>query len=141
MIVCGVDISGSTASMVLLTHTPEGIAHIPSEVKKLDLGDDQLRQSLLTMTSAIDSFARQTKVEKFILKSRLRRGKLRSGGVTFKIEALFQLSDVPVVFVPPQTLAKFSKGNMAGKPDSVFAYQEDAFLAGAWYLSQDSILK
>lgn len=91
------------------------------------LNDDRDVQALLTLKSSIEAFAHNHNVETFVIKTRLGKGKLAAGGITFKIEALFQLSMTPVKFISPQTLAKFAKTNLGGVPEGVFEYQKDAY--------------
>ncbi len=69
------------------------------------------------MKSAIEAFALQNKVDSFVIKSRQATGPRAGGGITFKIETLFQLSGTPVVFISPPTLAKFAKSNLGRRPD------------------------
>jgi hypothetical protein len=136
MLVCGVDIGGSAAVVALVKKLPNSIEHVPCAIKRLVLDDDKDTQSLVNLKSAIEAFARQHKISEFVIKSRLARGKLASGGITFKIETLFQLSATPVSFVSPITLSKFSKTNMGGVPASVVGYQTDAYRVGACWISK-----
>ncbi|MBN8900719.1 MAG: DUF3010 family protein, partial [Rhodospirillales bacterium] len=93
--------------------------------------------SLLSFKSAIEAFAIQNKIEEFVIKTRLKTGLKSGGGITFKIETLFQLSEVPVVFLSPKTLTTFSqKSNLAGLPSTLKAYQHESYRAGAWRLSK-----
>lgn len=136
VIVCGVDIKGKEAMLALVSSSPEESIHIKCATKKLALADDRDAQSLSTLKDAIEALAQQYKVDAFVIKTRQLRGPLAGGGITFKIEALFQLSGTPVLFVSPPTLAKFAKGNQGGIPATVLAYQADAYRAGAWHISK-----
>jgi hypothetical protein len=136
VIVCGVDIKASEARLALVTSTADESIHIACDTKKLLLINDQDVKSLISMKTAIEAFAQQNKVESFVIKSRQSKGQLAASGVTFKIEALFQLSLTPVIFVSPPTIAKFSKSNEGGVPSSVLIYQTDAYRAGAYHLAQ-----
>lgn len=136
MIVCGVEIKGKEAILALVQSSPEETGHVECATKKLTLIDDRDAKSLSTMKSAIEAFALQNNVDTFVIKSRLATGPRASGGITFKIETLFQLSGTPVVFISPPTLAKFAKSNLGGLPPSVVGYQTDAYRAGAWRLSK-----
>jgi hypothetical protein len=114
----------------------EESGHVKRDTKKLTLIDDRDKKCLSTMKSAIEAFALQNKISAFVIKSRQATGPRAGGGITFKIETLFQLSETPVEFVSPPTLAKFAKSNLGGIPSSVVGYQTDAYRAGAWYLSK-----
>ncbi len=136
MVVCGVEIKGREAILAIVQSSPEESVHVKCTTKKLALLDDRDVKSLSVMKSAIEAFALQNKVSSFVIKSRQATGPRAGGGVTFKIETLFQLSGTPVVFISPPTLAKFAKSNQGGIPTSVVGYQTDAYGAGAWYLSK-----
>jgi hypothetical protein len=136
VIVCGVEIKGKEAILALVQSSPEESAHVKCVTKKLRLLDDRDTKSLSTMKSAIEAFAQQNNVDAFVIKSRQPTGPRAGGGITFKIETLFQLSMTPVVFISPPTLAKFAKGNLGGVPTGVVGYQTDAHRAGAWHLSK-----
>ena len=135
MVVCGVDIKSKVANIVLVETKDDLTVHLKCATKKLELNDDRDAKSLATLKTAIEAFALKHGVEAFVIKSRQPAGKLSASGVTFKIEALFQLSGVPVEFVSPQALTKFAKSNKGGIPVGVAKYQEDAFLAGAKHLA------
>lgn len=136
MIVCGVDIKAKEAVLAVVESSSEDWKHIKCPTKKLTLADDRDAKSLLTLKSAIEEFARQNKIEIFAVKSRHATGTRAAGGVTFKIEALFQLSGTPVAFVSPQAIAKLAKTNLGGLPTSVLAYQTDACRAGVCHTSK-----
>lgn len=134
MIVCGVEIKGKEAILAIVQASPDGSTHIECATKKLALEDDRNKQSLLNLKSAVDAFSIQNNIAIFVIKSRQASGPRASGGITFKIETLFQLSNTPVTFINPVALAKFAKSNFGGSPSSVAEYQKNAFCIGALYL-------
>jgi hypothetical protein len=134
--VCGVDIKGKEAILALVQGSSDESVHVECVTKKLTLLDDRDTKSLSTMKSAIEAFALQNEVSSFVIKTRQATGSRAGGGITFKIETLFQLSGTPVVFISPQTLAKFAKSNLGGVPTSVVGYQNDAYRAAAWHLAK-----
>lgn len=136
MIVCGVDIKAKESVLAVVQTDPNEWKHVQCDTKKLALRDDRDAELLASMKSAIEEFARDNKVDVFAIKSRLATGPRAAGGVTFKIEALFQLSGIPVVFVSPQAIAKLAKTNVGGLPKSVLAYQTDACRAGICHASK-----
>lgn len=136
MIVCGVELKSKEAILALVQGSSEKCVHLKSDIKRLTLQDDRDTKSLLSMKASIEAFSLQYKVRIFVIKSRKATGRLASSGITFKIEALFQLSGTPVVFVSPPTLAKFMKNNPEDLPEGILTYQADAYQAGAWHLSE-----
>lgn len=136
MIVCGVDIKSKEAIVAVLQGSSEANAPVDCESRKFTLGDDRDATSLFTLLAAIEAFARHHKVEAFVVKTRQATGRAAASGLTFKIEALFQLSKTPVEFISPPTLAKFAKSSEP-IPTTMFAYQADAYHAAAWRLSKE----
>lgn len=136
VIACGVEIKGREAILAIVQDSPDGSSHLTCATKKLALVDDRDKKSLSTLKSSIEAFALQNKIDVFVIKSRQASGPRASGGITFKIETIFQLSDTPVVFANPVALAKFAKSNSGGVPATVVEYQANAFRAGAWYISK-----
>lgn len=136
MIVCGVDIKAKESVLAVVQSDSDEWKHLQCDTKKLALKDDRDAELLVSLRSAIEEFARDNKVDVFAIKSRLATGPRSAGGVTFKIEALFQLSGIPVVFVSPQAIAKLAKSNAGGLPKSVLAYQTDAYRAGICHASK-----
>ena len=119
-----------------MQNSVEVSGHVKCATKKLALLDDQDKKSLLIMKATIDAFASRNRVDAFVIKGRQATGLRASGGITFKIETLFQLSDPPVIFVNPVTLSKFAKSNYGGIPSSVVSYQAHAYRAAAWHLAK-----
>jgi hypothetical protein len=135
VVVCGVDIKAREANLILVGTDDDVTIHIRCTTKKLALNEDKDATSLQTLRGAIEAFALTHNVEAFVIKTRQSSGPRAASGITFKIEALFQLSGTPVDFISPQTLAKFAKSNKGGVPAGVAKYQEDAYRAGAWQLA------
>jgi len=136
VIVCGVDIKAKEAILAVVESSSDDWQHLKCSTKKLSLTDDRDPKALLTLKSAIEEFARQNKVDAFALKTRLATGTRAAGGVTFKIEALFQLAGTPVAFISPQAIAKIAKTNLGGLPSSILAYQADACRAAVCHASK-----
>ena len=137
MRICGVDIKGKQAILAIVTSDDENnLTHVDSTSRKLELPDDRDSEQLKAMYRTIKAFATDHGIERFVIKTRNAKGERASGGVTFKIEGLFQLSDTPVDFVSPQALGQFSKKNAGSPPASVKEYQKDAYLAAAWQLAR-----
>lgn len=137
MIICGVDIRAKEAILAIVRSENGEIEHIKCDTKKLALHDHEDTASLEILLKAIKAFANENQIEGFIIKSRQLAGKLAAGGITFKIETLFQLSGTQVSFVSPPTLAAFTKkSNVASPPESINQYQADAYRAAAWKLAK-----
>lgn len=135
MVVCGVEIKGKEAILVLVEIKSETTVQIKCETKKLQMVDHQDTKVIEDLLATIKAFAHEHAVEVFVVKSRAMAGMMAGGGITFKIETVFQLSGTPIAFVSAQTLAKFAKSNLGGIPDGLFGYQHDAYRVGAYHLA------
>ncbi|MGF7149727.1 hypothetical protein FHS96_003378 [Sphingomonas zeicaulis] len=138
VVICGVDIKGKEAILAIIrSDSDDNIEHLQCATKKLALHDHEDTASLEALIKAIKAFANENKIDGFVIKSRQATGKLAAGGITFKIETLFQLSGTEVTFVSPPTLTAFAKkSNLATSPQSVNRYQVDAYRAAAWKLAK-----
>lgn len=130
MIVCGVDIKAKEAVLAIVESDQEGnFIFRNAETKRLKLDNDRDSKAVKTMFEAIKAIAKKHDISSFVMKSRASRGSMASGGITFKIEGLFQLSDTPVIFVSPQVIAKTKKSNAGKPPETVKIFQQDAYAA------------
>lgn len=136
MVVCGVEIKGKAAVLVLVKQGSDTTLHVKCQTKKLELGDHLDSKAIEDLLATIKAFAHQHQVDVFAIKSRALSGMRAAGGITFKIEALLQLSGTLTTFVSPPTLAKFAKSNLGGLPSGLLAYQQDAYRVGAYHLSK-----
>ena len=130
MKVCGVDIKAKEAILAIVESDPEGnLVHIRSKSNRLTLTDDRDCKSVKLLFEAIKALAKDHKLDCFVVKIRQTKGTMAAGGITFKIEGLFQLSDTPVEFVSAQALAKLATKNTGANPATINQYQTDAYRA------------
>ena len=135
MKVCGVEIKAKEAILAIVESNAEGnLLHIKSASKKLALDDDRDCKSVSVLYEAIRALAKDHKLSGFVIKTRQTKGTMAAGGITFKIEGLFQLSGIPVDFVSPQALSKLASKNTGGIPSTINQYQNDAYLAAVSHL-------
>lgn len=135
MKVCGVDIKAKEAILAIVESDAEGnLVHVKSVSNRLSLDDDRDCKSVSVLHEAIKALAKDHNLSSFVIKTRQTRGAMSAGGITFKIEGLFQLSAVPVEFVSPIALSKLAKKNTGGIPATLNQYQNDAYLAAVSHL-------
>lgn len=139
MRVCGVDIKSKEAIVVLCTPSTGAANVIETSTKRIKLDENGDGPALKSMKMAIDSYLHEQKVDVVVIKERA-TGSMGASGVTFKIEALFQMSHNNVVLVHGNTLRTFTKKNVAGAPSSLNGYQKDAFTSAAWLLNEKGLL-
>lgn len=127
MRVCGVDIAGGDARLVMLEGTIDSYAVIDCSTKKLPLDNSHSSSDIKSFKSSIDVLLRDHKIDRIGIKKRVEKGTFAGGARSFKIEALIQLSTCDVVIVPPQTITACLKKNPQIQPSSLNQYQKDAF--------------
>lgn len=138
MRICGVQISGSTANLAVVSVDDTGeITYHPCHTKKITLEDEKCGESLRAFLKAITAFAHENQVEGFCIKQRASGGRLGAGGPSFKVEAMVQMvPDVPTYYANPVALSKFAKTNVAGLPNGLQNYLADAYRSGAFQLKK-----
>lgn len=138
MRICGVQISGSTVNLAVVSSGDEcGVLYHPCHTKKIKLENEKSGDSLRAFLAAITAFAHENRVEGFSIKQRASGGMRGAGGASFKVEALVQLvPNVPTYFVNPVALSKFARTNVAGLPDGLQNYLADAYRSGAFQLKK-----
>lgn len=139
MRICGVDIKSKEAIIVICEPSPGAANVVESNTKRIKLDDGADGPALKSMKMAIDSYLHEQKVDVVVIKERA-TGSMGASGVTFKIEALFQMSHNDVVLVHGNTLRTFAKKNVAGAPSGLNGYQKDAFMSAAWLLNEKGLL-
>ena len=140
MRVCGVDIKSSEA--VVIVCEPGVGAAIPIEIKikRFKLIDGNNGSELKSFLRAVEAFLHEYNVDTVVIKERQSKGSRSASGITFKIEALFQLAHDKINRVHGRTLDKFIKSNVSGAPSGLPVFQKDAFLAAAWHLNEEKLL-
>lgn len=140
MRVCGIEISGSTANLVIVEKDAEGGPRIvPSETKKIILKDDRSKAALNAFKGAIESLIHENAINFVCIKERAKKGNFAGGPISFKIETLIQLAEgCEVEFISPQRLAKYEKTNYASAPAGTPVYLKTAFSCGAYLLSESN---
>ncbi|WP_080684711.1 DUF3010 family protein [Pseudomonas brassicacearum] len=124
MRICGVELSGSDAVFAIVD---EDIWQ-ECNTKKITFGDSLEKQSAKFFYEAVNSFARDHHIDIFAIKHRQDSGRFAGGGITFKMEALFQLCpDADAVIIYSATIASEQKKNGWIRPDGMNKYQEGAY--------------
>jgi len=128
-IVCGIEISGNDANIVLLRGNKSEYVIIKSEFKKIKLDDDRDQSQIKSFHEVIGTFMTQSKVDKLCIRRPSTSGKFNAGPKAFKIEAVLQLSSVPVELFHSATIASIIKKSSISneKYEAILKYQRGAF--------------
>ena len=128
MTICGIEMSGSEARLVLLDGTKSSFAHVDVEPRKVKLTDDENPDEVKAFRDSIFAFFRENQVSHVAIKKRGKKGDYSGGPVGFKLEGIIQLhEECPVTLIAPQTIAATQKRNNQPKPATLRKYQHNAF--------------
>ena len=129
MIVCGIELSGSTASIIVLDGSADDFSVVDTGISKLEINDSESAQDVNSFFDSFHSFVRNYNIEKIGIKKRNLKAKKKyaSGPITFKMEGLIQLcKDTEVVLISPNTIsAKIRKDPPPNV--KIFKYQDEAY--------------
>ena len=128
MTICGIEMSGTEARLVLLDGTKASFTHTDIEPRKIKLTDDNNPAEVKAFRDSIYAFFRENQVALVAIKKRGKRGDFAGGAVGFKLEGIIQLYDeCPVNLIAPQTISAAVRRHAPAKPASLRRYQYPAF--------------
>ncbi len=124
MIVCGVDLDSKGASLVVLNGSEEVVS-----TTKIEFADHELKQSLINFSKDITEYLEEQKVEIVVIKKRALKGKFVGSPLSFKMEALIQLTSFPIQFLTAAKLASDVKKKGLELPKGLFKYFSAAYFS------------
>ncbi|MDD4690333.1 MAG: DUF3010 family protein [Eubacteriales bacterium] len=128
MIVCGIDIKGNEAIFAVCKTDGHGDSeYIENDLTKIALNNedqDLYKEFLYT----VKEFVIGNEIEKVYLRKPMDKGRQLSGPNAFRIEALINLIEVPIVSLHPNTITSYIKKNenVIKNCDKTFKYQTNA---------------
>ena len=130
--ICGMDIKGNEAIIALCKIAEGKLSYVESRFKKiaLDASDQDHYQSF---HETFSSFIRQNNIEKIYLKKPVDRGQQTAGANAFRIEALLNLSEVPVISIHAITITSYLKKNTLSVDNCEKSNKYQAGALGAVY--------
>jgi len=128
MKVCGIEISGNEAVIIVLETSGDEISRINTTVKKMTLSNDENQSDINSFKDAILNFLKDNDISAVAIKQRAQTGRFGGGGLTFKIEAIIQLYEKDVKIINGKTIALKTK-NIDLTKFEVKKYQEEALKA------------
>ncbi len=132
--VCGIELKGSEARIVVLEGSIDDYKVISTSFDKLKIEDTKNQQMIKDFHAQILSFFDDEDFTAIGLKERMTKGRFSGGALTFKMEALIQTSDYEVRLVHVATIKSKLK-NLDYDPDMVKKYQGEAFRVALYLLS------
>ena len=138
MKVCGCEISAQEVRLAVVYLNDDGdVELLRLKTTRLELEDDTSEADLRLLLATLHEFARDNEIDIFAVKTRAKRGRMAGGAVSFKIETLIQLvQGCQTRFVNPVALSHFAKKEVEEYPEKLPVYLKNAFLSGAYALTQ-----
>lgn len=128
MRVCGIDIAGKSANLVVVERAADGSISVVESARRIVLGDGKNQASVRQFSEAMYAFLRLNAINCVAIKQRNAKGQFSGGADGFKIEALIQANTTAQVeLVSPVAIGSFTKKNLVDLPKGLFGYQSDAF--------------
>ncbi|HJO95962.1 MAG TPA: DUF3010 family protein [Victivallales bacterium] len=128
MTVCGIEMSGSEARLVILEGKKTSFKHIDIEPRKIKLINDEIPDEVKEFRNAIFTFLKKNKISLVTIKKRGKKGDYSGGPVGFKLEGIVQLyEECQVILTSPQTISAAQKKYSPAKPENLRKYQYTAF--------------
>ena len=130
--ICGMDIKGSEAIIALCDIVDGELSYIENKFKKIAL-DARDQDNFQSFYVTFSSFIKQNNIEKIYLKKPVDKGQQTAGANAFRIEALLNLSTVPVVSVHAITITRFLQKNSMSINNYAKSTQYQSGALGAVY--------
>ncbi len=128
--VCGIEIKGSTAIVVVLEGGATDFKVIPTEFKKLNLADSTNQAEVKVFYQKLTDFFEAYQFDKIGIKARGTKGKFAGGATTFKIEGLIQLAAKTSVILMHGATIKAKVKKVTVVFEGVNSYQLEAMRLG-----------
>lgn len=140
MRICAVEIK-SNEMLFCLLEKKDGLFQIPDcRQNRLQLTKDTDAESLRKLQFTLKKLVEDYKIDTFVIKERLQKGKFAGSAVGFKIEALIQLiEEAKTVVLPSAEQKELLKRNplpVNFADTGLKKFQEVAFLTGYAFLSK-----
>ena len=102
--ICGIELKGNAAIVVILEGEPDNFKILPTKLKKIKLEDSTSQEDVQSFSKAINSFFKINKIDRIGIKGRATKGKFAGGSVSFKMEGLIQNTDFSVSIIHGLTM-------------------------------------
>ncbi|WP_409288492.1 DUF3010 family protein [Pseudomonas sp. KCJK8927] len=133
--ICGIELKGSEAIVVLLKKNGAEYEYLDIEPRKIKLGDDESSDHVKSFFETFQNFARQHNIDVMVIKKRAQKGKMAGGAISFKMEALIQMNGISEVrFETGQGVAAAEKKVPFQLPANLNKYQEESFKTASLYV-------
>jgi len=131
MRVCGVDLTGSDAVIVLLVQGKDALTFPDSRVRKLTLKKSHTTEDLRQFQQDFSRLMGDYSADRVVIRERMHKGKFAGGAISFKLESAIQL--IPALEVslisPSQIKSVLAENPLSFKfsETGLKIFQENAF--------------
>ena len=140
MRLCGIELSGDEARLVVLEKRNEDLIVVPCSSPKIILQDDESSKHMHSLYNDLANLVASYGINILAVKKRRKKGKFAGGAVSFKIEAVIQLiPDCIIQLVDSATISAYIKRNPLSLPSGLHNYQQVAFDVARTALGQAQI--
>lgn len=138
MLVCGVELTGEDA-IICLVKMEDDIFHLPDcRVRRISCKNPDVKNELQHFQKTFLKLIEDYKIDRVVIKERMKKGKFSGGANGFKLEATLQLMDDVKVTLMSGTNQKASLKHyplpFKFEETGLKKFQETAFMAGFSYL-------
>lgn len=128
MRICGIELTGSSATVVVLDGTQDDFEVMDTGITKINIKNPDSADDVRNFKDVFQAFIANHHIERIGIKKRGTKGKFAGGSVSFKMEGIIQLTDCDdVVLIPAQTISAKLRNATLPPCDSLFGYQETAY--------------
>lgn len=135
MNVCGIELAGHEARLVVIVGTPNDWVLLDSGLRRVSLEDIDSTAEVKSFREIWQAFVDEQHVTHIVIKKRALKGEYAGGPVSFKMEGVLQTLDrCEVCVLSPLTIAAHMKKEPVNPPESLKKYQHEAFKAAYAFL-------
>ena len=130
MRICGISFEARATVVVIVDFvTGQPVSHVDTETRRISLNAHEDADCLRSFQQTVRTFLTDNSVDAVAIRRCTYSGKYQSGAATLKMEALLQVLEIHTILVPAQTIASNFHDDEHEIPNSLRAYQHDAFRA------------
>lgn len=138
MKVCGIELKSSEARFIILEGTTTDYQIVPLQIKKIKFETSKVQADVQQFHSDIVHFLEEHQPEIVGIKERMTKGRFSGSAVSFKMEALFQLTDHEIQLVHSMSIKSKLKDLDLEGISELKKFQEEAFRVALYLLITNS---
>jgi len=133
MKVVGIELKNSEARFVVLKGSVDNYQVCSLKTNKIKLEDSKSQEKVRQFYKEISEFLEEHQAEKVGIKERMTKGRFSGSSISFKMEALFQMTDNDIQLVHSMSMKSKLKG-LDLEVNGLNKYQEEAFKVALYLL-------